>query len=265
MAKKPKWKSSIVGHDKVRADQLLANPANHRRHPQKQRDIVAASIEELGFCKSVIVNKRTGNIVDGHERVMQALGVGDETLVDVEYVDLSEADERKLLLILDASSELAETDADSLDDLLRSVQTGSDALGEWFTELAESAGLVDADDEREIYSRKVEAPGYVARGQKPSISELVNQDVANGFLAQVEKSTVSSEVKDFLRLAAQRHLRFDYEKIAEFYCHADQETQSLMESLALVLIDYNKAIELGYVDLSKKLAVMFGLEHPDEE
>ena len=168
MAKKTKWKSSIVGHDKVRADQLLANPANHRRHPQKQRDIVAASIQELGFCKSVIVNKRTGNIVDGHERVMQALGVGDETLVDVEYVDLSEADERKLLLILDASSELAETDADSLDDLLRSVQTGSDALGEWFTELAESAKLLGLEDDKDLSDPELDAiPEEVEAITKP--------------------------------------------------------------------------------------------------
>lgn len=158
MAKKPKWRSSIVGHEKVRADQLLANPANHRRHPQKQRDIVSASIEELGFCKSVIVNKRTGNIVDGHERVMQALGVGDDTLVDVEYVDLSEADEKKLLLVLDASSELAEVDADSLDALLRDVQTGSDDLGNWFTELAEATDLLGDFSDDEINEDDVPEP-----------------------------------------------------------------------------------------------------------
>lgn len=116
--KPAKWQSKIVGHAKVRADQLLANPRNHRRHPQKQREVVAASIEELGFCKSVIVNQQTGHIVDGHERVMQALGAGDGTLVDVEYVDLSEEDERKLLLILDASSELAEVDAADVASLM---------------------------------------------------------------------------------------------------------------------------------------------------
>ena len=142
-----KWQSRIVGHDKVRADQLLANPRNHRRHPQKQREVVAASIEELGFCKSVIVNQRTGYIVDGHERVMQALGAGDDTLVDVEYVDLSEEDERKLLLILDASSELAEVDACDLEELLRTVNTSSQELADWFTELGETAKILDPEPE----------------------------------------------------------------------------------------------------------------------
>lgn len=153
-----KWQSRIVGHDKVRADQLLANPRNHRRHPQKQREVVAASIEELGFCKSVIVNQRTGYIVDGHERVMQALGAGDETLVDVEYVDLSEEDERKLLLILDASSELAEVDACDLEELLRSVNTQSDILGAWFTELAESSSFLEINDDLQINEDDVPVP-----------------------------------------------------------------------------------------------------------
>ena len=138
-----KWRSKIVGHEKVQAGQLMANPFNHRRHPEKQRKVVAASIEELGFIKSVLVNKTTGHIVDGHERVMQALGVGEETLVDVEYVELSPEDEKKALLILDASSQLAGTDAECLDELLRSVQTSNDALGDWFIELAEAAKLID--------------------------------------------------------------------------------------------------------------------------
>lgn len=120
MAKKKQvqWQSKIVGHDRVPAGQLLANPYNHRRHPQQQRDVVAASIDEIGFIKSVIVNRTTGHIVDGHERVMQALGVGEETLVDVEYVELSAEDEKKALLILDASSELAEVDAADVNALV---------------------------------------------------------------------------------------------------------------------------------------------------
>ena len=124
------WQSKIVGHEKVRADQLLANPQNHRRHPQRQREVVAASIDELGFLKSVIVNRRTGHIVDGHERVMQALGVGDGTLVDVEYVDLSPEDESKALLVLDASSELAGTDEDRLRGLVEECQFSIEVLNE---------------------------------------------------------------------------------------------------------------------------------------
>jgi hypothetical protein len=134
MAKKWEWKSKIVGHDRVPAGQLLANPFNHRRHPQQQRDVVEGSIRELGFLKSVLVNKTTGYVVDGHERIMQALQHGEETLVDVEYVELSEAQEKLALLILDKSSEL-----------MRDVHTGEQAIADMLTEWAQDLGIVSPD------------------------------------------------------------------------------------------------------------------------
>ena len=136
-----KWRSKIVGHEKVQAGQLMANPFNHRRHPEKQRKVVAASINELGFIKSVIVNKVTGHIVDGHERVMQALGVGEETMVDVEYVELSPEDEKKALLVLDASSELAEVDASSLDQLVKDCAFDMGVLDDLAKEMLASISI----------------------------------------------------------------------------------------------------------------------------
>lgn len=153
MAKKKQvqWQSKIVGHDRVPAGQLLANPYNHRRHPQQQRDVVAASIDEIGFIKSVIVNRTTGHIVDGHERVMQALGVGEETLVDVEYVELSPEDEKKALLILDASSELAEVDAADVNALVQECAWDNEVLSnfcnEAFSDLLDEPVITpDAED-----------------------------------------------------------------------------------------------------------------------
>ena len=88
------WASKIVGHDRVDPNSLVANPYNHRKHPQKQRDALAAAIREVGFIRSVTVNKRTGNVIDGHERLVQAIESG-QPEIDVEYVDLSEEDKRK--------------------------------------------------------------------------------------------------------------------------------------------------------------------------
>jgi len=260
-----KWTSRIVGHDKVRADQLLANPGNHRKHPQKQREVVAASIEELGFCKSVIVNRRTGHIVDGHERVMQALGVSDDTMVDVEYVDLSESDERKLLLILDASTGLAEVDTNQLDELIKTVDTNSKELTQWFDELSQSAHLEDEDENKEIYTRKIEAPIYRPRGEKPKISDLYADERYRSLVEKIDAAKIPEAEKAFLKVAATRHVVFNYENIAEFYAHSSAEAQRLMEDSALVVIDYDRAVELGYVELSKQLSELFESEHTDEE
>jgi hypothetical protein len=139
------WRSKIVGHGKVAADQLLANPFNHRLHPVKQRELVSASIDRVGIVKSIQVNRVTGRILDGHERVMQALSRGDGTLVDVEYVELSEEDEKKALLILDASREMAGIDNDRLDELVE-----QSALPDFFDDYVSGLVLSDSGPQKKF-------------------------------------------------------------------------------------------------------------------
>lgn len=143
------WRSRITGHDSVDPRTLIGNPKNHRIHPQKQRDVVADSISELGFVKSVLVNRTTGYVIDGHERLWHALAAvekDESVLIDVEYVELSEAEEAKALALLDASSEMAEVDPEALDALLREFETSSESIADMLTELAEAAGTLDRDD-----------------------------------------------------------------------------------------------------------------------
>jgi hypothetical protein len=129
------WASKIVGHDRVAPDQITANPLNFRTHPEKQRAALKAAIAEVGFIRSVTINKRTGNLIDGHERVWQALDSG-QPWIDVEYVDLSEAEERKALATLDPIGELAKTDPATLALLLDEVTTGSEVLAEMLASMA---------------------------------------------------------------------------------------------------------------------------------
>ena len=59
--------------------------------------------------------------------------------------------------------------------------------------------------------------------------------------------------KEFLLLAATRHIVFQYSKIADYYAHSNKEMQRLMEQSALVIIDFDDAIANGYVKLSKNI------------
>lgn len=125
------WESRIVGHEKVDPATLKANPLNHRLHPKTQRDVVRDSINEIGFIKSVTVNRLSGLIVDGHERVMQALESQKENpdlLIDVEFVELTPGEEAKALAVLDASSELAEVDPEQAMKLISEIATESESI-----------------------------------------------------------------------------------------------------------------------------------------
>ena len=54
-------------------------------------------------------------------------------------------------------------------------------------------------------------------------------------------------------MTAQRHIVFNYEDIAEYYAHADPEMQELMEELTLVIVDFENAIEQGFVEISEEV------------
>jgi DNA modification methylase len=115
-------RSRIVGHGDEPPDQLLANPLNFRRHPGHQMDALRGSMRELGWVKSVLVNKRTGYVLDGHARVEEALRQKLKT-IPVTYVDLSPEEERIALAVLDPITEIAIRDQDALSALLSEVTT----------------------------------------------------------------------------------------------------------------------------------------------
>ncbi len=90
-ARKPKgrWASRIVGEADVAPDQLLANPNNFRMHPAQQQNALADVLDKVGWVQRVVVNKRTGHVIDGHLRVEMAISQG-EPSVPVVYVDCTQ-------------------------------------------------------------------------------------------------------------------------------------------------------------------------------
>lgn len=103
------------------------------------------------------------------------------------------------------------------------------------------------------YSRAIKVPQYVPNNEQPNIAELTNTLKYRELMADINKSNVSDEEKAFLKLAASRHIVFNYAKIADYYAHADAKMQRLMERSALVIIDIDDAIAEGYVQLSSKM------------
>lgn len=138
----PAWRNRIIGYAKVPASQLLANPKNFRIHPKFQQDALAAVLQEVGWVQDVIVNQRTGFVVDGHARINLVLSRNPEENVPVGYVDLTDAEEALILATLDPLAALAVTDGAQLEALLREVSTDSDTLQTMLSDLAERSGVI---------------------------------------------------------------------------------------------------------------------------
>jgi hypothetical protein len=107
------------------------------------------------------------------------------------------------------------------------------------------------DDQK--YSSKIEAPIYEPKNKKPHLIELVDKSKTHRLIKEIDASSLSYEEKNFLIDAARRHNVFNYEKVADYYAHATPEMQNLMVRSGLVIIDFEKAIQYGYVKLCDEI------------
>lgn len=134
------WKNRIVGHGFEDPEQLLANPFNFRIHSQLQQNAMEAILDDVGWVGEVKVNRVTGHIVDGHMRVSLALKRG-EKRVPVEYVELSEKEEFRVLATYDPIGAMASVAAPQYAEVLEFVNTDSTALQQAISEYALDAGV----------------------------------------------------------------------------------------------------------------------------
>ena len=124
-------------------------------------------------------------------------------------------------------------------------------FGEWdWDVLANDWDSSEADD---LYTKDIKAPVYETKNEKPETKSLINQDKKLELIKKIKEAKISKEDKDFLIMGAERHNVFDYGSIADFYAHSKPEVQELMEQSALVIIDFKKAVENGYVSLTNNL------------
>jgi hypothetical protein len=133
-------KSSIVGSADVDPQALDLHELNWRIHGTEQKKALVEAMSKVGWVQRVVVNKRTNKIIDGHMRVAVARARGEAT-VPVNYVDLSEADERLALATFDPIGSLAFADKASLRSLLESLEDTQDAVKAMLHETAVNAGV----------------------------------------------------------------------------------------------------------------------------
>lgn len=152
--KRSAWRNRITGHGEEQLDAILFNPANWRVHPRAQQEALEGVLSQVGWVQDVIVNKQTGNLVDGHLRCQVAARNGEKT-IPVVYVDLTPDEEALILTTLDPLAAMAATDKAKLDELMRQVQSDDERVQAMLAELAEREGLADLPDFKE-YTEDIE-------------------------------------------------------------------------------------------------------------
>lgn len=136
-------RNRIVGEAMVDPSTLTAHPDNFRTHPAEQREAMGDILVEVGWLARVVVNERTGHVLDGHLRIEEALARG-EKAVPVTYVDVDEAEEAEVLATFDPVGSLAGMDAKALARVLVNVDPVGVGLQRLIATLEEAVGVGDA-------------------------------------------------------------------------------------------------------------------------
>ena len=225
---------------------------NAKVHKVKQVKQVADSIKRFGFAQPLVVDKNNELII-GHCRLEASKELGYTEVPVLKMEELSEKEVKALRL---ADNKLNESEWDMALVLPELKALDTDLLR--LTGFREDL-VLNPDEER--YTKKIVPPVYEPSSQKPLLSELYQNLQETELLEKIKNTPMEQEEAEFLREAVHRLTRFDYKKIADYYANTENEgLKGIMEDLALVIIDYDKAIELGYIKLSNDL-----LLNDDEE
>lgn len=233
--------------------QVPGLPSNPRQWTKSDIDRIAASLKEtpeLFEARPIIAVPHDGKfvILGGNLRYEGARKNKDKDAPVCVIPEDTPVEKMKEIVIKDNGS-FGAWDYDALanewDDL---------ALADWGVPAWNTEGdLDDLDDSDKEYSRKIEAPIYEPQRKGVALAELTDTGKYDSLVAEIEKADIPKPVKAFLKMAATRHIVFDYEKIADYYADAPAEIQNLMEQSALVIIDFGKAIEGGFIKMSEEL------------
>lgn len=245
---------------------LTYDPENARKHSDADVSAIARSLEKFKQQTPIVITP-DGVVVKGNGTMMAAQRLG-WTEIDAVVTYLTGEELRAYAIADNQTALLSEWNLDRLSEQLVELEESPElfeALGfeeSWLQEnLPEQFPAYPEPPEENPYTRKIEAPIYKPTGECPSVSELVDSSKADQLASEVKQAGLPAEVEEFLLAAAIRHRVFNFERIAEFYCHADKKTQELMEKSACVIIDFGKAVENGCVALGQKLADLYGEEY----
>lgn len=258
---------------KFKLEDCLPDDKNFNKHTQRGMGLLEKSVGEVGVIESVTVSADnkviTGNarqevMVQKFEGVQPIIVETDGTKpVIIKRTDIKSGTKqfhKAALLANTVSKHNVNLDLDLIQEVaVDELEIDVVDLGMYEMEISDNEAREDNESENP-YTKKIEAPLYDIKGECPSIGELFDLTRYNHLVNQIEGSAIDKEIKQFLLIAATRHIVFDYQKIAEFYAAADSEVQNLMESSALIIIDFDKAIENGYVELSEKIEAEYKTE-----
>lgn len=255
-----------------KVQELKYYPDNPRKHSIKQIEDLSKQIDLVGFNQPIIIDENNQVLV-GNGRLEAADKLSMDEISCIVYTN---EDIKKIAKLKNTTPENIKKQMIIADNKLNDNSGwDDDTLGDWLNELTEANldTYFDPNEMTEIwddeklsdsdYTKKIEVPTYEPSDTKPTENQLYDNTKTKELIKLINNLNIDDKQKEFLISAASRLIVFNYDKIADYYAHSDKEVQDIMEKMALILIDYDKAISNGFVRMTKEIAKV--LEEEDGE
>ena len=128
-------RNRIKAHRKVKVKDLVPHELNPRVHNEDQRQALRGLLGEIGFARSVLAYELADGrlkLIDGHLRRSE---IDPDAEIDVEVLDVTDEEARKLLLSIDPLAALADYDNSALEQLREITATNNATLAALWSNL----------------------------------------------------------------------------------------------------------------------------------
>lgn len=234
----------------VHLDSLKAYDGNAKQHDSDNIDAIANSISEFGFRNPILAwHNEDGvpEIVAGHGRAAAANKLRMEQVPVIFVDDLTDAQRRMLTLADNQTTLMTGWDDQTLQEEL-------DALADVFDiqDFGFDFGEPEADEK---YTDLVKGLIYEpTEGSVTSALMLADTSDADAIKDELRSyDGLTDDERDYLELAAQRFVKFDYEAAADYYASASPQMQKAMEAAKLVIVDTGATVENAARDFVQRI------------
>lgn len=243
---------------RMNINDLIPADYNPRKISVKAFNGLKESIKRFGEMGGIVYNQRTKRLVGGHQRVKALKQLGYKE-IEVKVVDMDESEEKMANISLNNESIMGEFDDSQLQKLFDDLSTDLNFDQSIRDLQLESLFAPEIEDKaqkkpEEIkYTEKKYTPIYEPSSTKPDIKDIFSTEKRDRLIEEIDKADLPEDIRSFLCSAAERHTKFNFAKIADYYAHSSKQIQELFEHSALVIIDVDDAIANGYVELENKI------------
>lgn len=200
---------------------------NPRKIVKKNLERLKASITDnpdFFEARPVLLNRVDGvlKIIGGHQRLKAAKAVGLQQVPCYVFDNLDEQ-KAKRYAILDNTNEGA-WDWEKLKQFAVDVD-----LDEFNVSIPESI-----DYEKITAANVLSAIIYKPSKTAAKVSEFLDDELYDKVLNEVQKMEIPDELREFVQIRLANFHRIRFDKVADYYARADEQTKQLFRQLALV-------------------------------